>query len=358
MVKKTLGYVELEWTCPSCSARVPGSAKKCPNCGTPMPEKAKFELPGQQTLDTSAETAAQVTQGPDIHCPYCGTRNPGGVAKCSQCGGDLSSGARRAAGQVLGALDTARAPDTKCPHCGSMNPAAALKCSQCGGTLRKAPARGAPSVPARPAGPKLTAILLGVIALLVVCGGVLWLVNRKKESLPATVRAVQWTYVINVEELKPVTKEAWKDQLPAGARAESCTRKVRREEDKPVPGATEVCSTPRVVDSGTGKGQVVVDCKYLVTDDWCKYTATEWTPSGKVEAKGDDFSPRWPVFSPTAMRRERNREENYRVFLLAGDKERVYAPHTLQEFQRLAPGSQCKVTVNALGMVVSVEPAQ
>jgi hypothetical protein len=29
MAEKELGYVELEWRCPSCGNRNPGSAKKC-----------------------------------------------------------------------------------------------------------------------------------------------------------------------------------------------------------------------------------------------------------------------------------------------------------------------------------------
>ncbi|MBM3190390.1 MAG: hypothetical protein FJZ90_16940, partial [Chloroflexi bacterium] len=122
MARKRLGYIELEWTCPSCSSRNPGTTKTCHTCGAAMPDDIQFELPAEQKLDTSEETAKRVAAGPDIHCPYCGARNPGDAKVCAQCGGDLTQGAKRAAGEVLGAFKTGPAPEVACPSCGAPNP--------------------------------------------------------------------------------------------------------------------------------------------------------------------------------------------------------------------------------------------
>jgi DNA-directed RNA polymerase subunit RPC12/RpoP len=356
MAQKTVGYVELEWTCPSCKGRNLGSAKICANCGAAMPDDITFALPAAQALDTSAATEQRVAAGPDIHCPYCGTRNPGDAKKCSQCGGDLENASKRAAGEVLGAHSTAPAPELTCPHCGAKNPGTALKCAACGGTLEKEPP---PAPPPPPPQKKGCLPVLGIIALVVLCLGAFLLFRAcsTTQDVVGAVKEAQWTYVIEVEALGPVTKEGWRDQLPTGAQVGRCEQKVRRTEDKPVPGAVEVCGTPYVVDTGTGKGKVTQDCVYQVSDSWCQYTVTAWVTAPKLTATGKDYDPKWPQFVPRTDQRERGRAEAYKVVLVANDKTYTYTPDTLAEYRRFQPGSTWKLKVNALGGVSNVQPA-
>ena len=58
MAEKNLGYVELEWTCPSCNTRNPGSAAKCMQCAAPMPEEAKFDKAVEEKLITDEQQIA------------------------------------------------------------------------------------------------------------------------------------------------------------------------------------------------------------------------------------------------------------------------------------------------------------
>src|SRR6185369_5970429 len=67
----------------------------CENCGSPQPENVQFELPSEQKLVTDEAALKAAQEGPDIHCPFCGTRNPASAKTCSQCGGDLTGGKAR-----------------------------------------------------------------------------------------------------------------------------------------------------------------------------------------------------------------------------------------------------------------------
>jgi len=69
----------------------------------PMDEQDQFELPETQEFITDAEELQKAAAGPDIHCPYCETRNPAGSTVCKQCGGSLVEGEVRASGHVVGA---------------------------------------------------------------------------------------------------------------------------------------------------------------------------------------------------------------------------------------------------------------
>ena len=357
MTKKKLGYVELEWTCPSCGARNPGTRETCQTCGARMPEDVAFELPPQQELDTSDEAVARVAVGPDIICPYCGVRNPGNATVCRRCGGDLSEGARRKAGKVIGAYKTGPAPDQICPACGAKNPPTAVKCSACGAVLSRGKAKK-PAITAAPAkkrsplgvGLLLIVLLLAVFALSRFTGG-------GTESL-ASVQDVEWRYAIALEALQPVMHEGWHDELPAGAKVGACTKKVRYVLQEPVPGSTEVCGTPYVEDTGTGKGQVVQDCEYYVPDDWCRYTVNEWRPVGEKISTGHDFNPSWASIPLGADKREGDRSEEYKVIFDVGGKKFTYTASDLEEFQQFKPGSEWIIETNALGGVTSVHPKE
>lgn len=76
-------------------------------------------------------------------CPYCGTKNPPAMLECSQCEADLTA---------VRAADGAQPPEAAppeaeisaeiepqarrvCEECGTANPAGARKCSQCGADI-------------------------------------------------------------------------------------------------------------------------------------------------------------------------------------------------------------------------------
>ena len=359
MAKKELGYVELEWTCPACGTRNPGPKKICGGCGGAQPEDVEFDQPEGAELDTSKETAAKVAAGPDIHCPYCGTRNPATAKHCSQCGGDLTGGEKRKKGRVVGAYKKGAVPDVACPHCGAKNPGTARKCKSCGGSLTRE--KVVKRVPVRKGGGVATPVkakkgIFGcfILAFILMVAAGIFLTRGCSESA-GVVQDVKWTYTIKIDALVPVTHEAWRDEVPVGARIGNCTRKVRSIEQEPVPGAVEVCGTPYVEDTGTGTGKVVQDCEYHVSDDWCTYTVMEWTEAVSEEvATGNDFNPRWPVVRLGSDQREGKRIERYTVTFLADDKTYKYGPRSLSEFRKFEVGSRWDVTTNALGGVTSV----
>ena len=123
MTKKSLGYVELEWTCPNCGAKNLGMAKLCRGCGAAQPAHIEFEQAAEEKLIEDEAKLAQAAAGPDVHCAYCGARNPAGSATCQRCGGDLTGAGARGTGQVLGAHRAGPAAPVRCPACGNENPA-------------------------------------------------------------------------------------------------------------------------------------------------------------------------------------------------------------------------------------------
>ena len=134
--RRTLGYVQNEWTCPNCSTRNKGGMKTCENCGAPQPENVQFELPSEQKFVTDEESIKAAQAAPDIHCAFCGTRNPATAETCSQCGGDLKEGKARQAGRVMQAPLTPAGPKIiKCDNCGVENPGSNSVCSNCGSPL-------------------------------------------------------------------------------------------------------------------------------------------------------------------------------------------------------------------------------
>src|SRR5215216_4444419 len=114
MATKELGYVELEWTCPRCQTRNPGTQTTCGGCGAPQPADVKFEAPVGGELLKDQEKIQRAKSGPDIQCAFCGTRNPADAKVCRQCGADLTQGKTREAGQVVGAFHSGPAPQVAC----------------------------------------------------------------------------------------------------------------------------------------------------------------------------------------------------------------------------------------------------
>ena len=85
-------FIELEWVCPNCDSRNKGSKKTCENCGASQPDNVKFQRAADEKIVTDEKAVEAAKAGADIHCGFCGTRNPGNAVTCSQCGGDLKEG--------------------------------------------------------------------------------------------------------------------------------------------------------------------------------------------------------------------------------------------------------------------------
>lgn len=353
MAKKTLGYVELEWECPSCHTRNKGSAKTCVQCGAPHPEEVGYQQAAQEEIITDEAKIAEAQAGPDIHCGYCGTANPATRKTCKQCGADLAEGKARASGQVLGALRKEEAPPVACPACGASNPATALKCSQCGNPLRQAAPLPAPT--AQPIGMgRMLPFIIGGIVLLVVLAIVFIAMGSRKSQVIGEVSDVKWRRVIALEALVPVTLQAWADEIPAGAQVGRCWEEVYKVQDDPAPGAREVCGTPYVVDKGSGYGEVQQDCRYEILADRCEYRTMAWRPIAPIVLEGSDLSPAWPQATLGENQRATGQSEEFLVTFNVDGKMYTYRPARQEDFVQYSPGSQWRLVVNAFGDV-SVE---
>lgn len=351
MPQETLGYVELEWVCSHCGARNPGPQKTCAGCGAAQGQDVQFQQAAEDRPVTEPQALARAQAAPDIHCGYCGARNPAAAQTCSQCGASLKEGTQRTAGRVVGAHRTEPAPAIRCPFCGESNSATAQKCARCGGVLSQPQAEPQPT--ARPRGCNPLPFVLAAIALLI---ALIYLLTRTTGTI-ATVNAVNWTRSIAVLELRPVSYEGWRADLPAGATLGACTQRVARIQDSPAPNARKVCGTAYVVDRGTGYGEVVQDCRYEILADWCRYTVNEWRAVDVRRITGNDLSPAWPMLNLTAGQREGDREELYEIRFVADDKVYTYSTRDATEFARYRPGSRWQLEINSFGTIVGIAPA-
>lgn len=356
MTEKTLGYIELEWTCKRCGTVNPGTETTCANCGAAMADQDKFDLPAQQELISDPGKLAQAEKGPDVHCPYCGTRNPAAAAVCSQCGAELKDALARQKGQVIGAYSSQAAADILCPSCGTPNPAGTARCTNCAGSLA---GERRPSVPAAmPASqgarrPNRTMLIVGAAMLAVLClGAVLFIfLGARTEAQPAVVQSVQWERSIAVVEQLPVEHQDWKDQIPAGAQTGTCQMEYRFTQPDPAPGAEEVCGTPYTVDQGSGIAKVVQDCEYRIYDDWCDYSQLEWVVVDTVTAQGSDLDPLWPALSLAAGQQEGERQEAYVIVFRSGGETYTHRISDPGDFFQFEPGSEWTLEVNTFGAI-------
>lgn len=357
MTKKTIGYVHLEWTCPNCGTRNLGTDKKCATCGSAQPEGVQFEQQVQEELVEDEAVVQAAEAGPDIHCPYCGTRNPASAERCRQCGGELAGGEARESGRVIGAFRPDAAPPVACPSCGTENPATALQCANCGARLAKPEPKPEPKpTPAR--SPRLPGWLIpAVVIAIIACLGLMALLTTRTSETVARVDQVRWERTILIEALAPITRGAWEESLPADAEVVGCEERLRYTSENPEPGSVEVCGTPYVVDTGTGVGEVVQDCEYQVFAPYCEYRTLAWVAVPAIVASGVDFSPQWPTANLEPDQRESGRQETYTVVFEGDGRSYTYRVRDLESYQRFTPGSRWRLDVNALGNVVGVEPA-
>ena len=350
MVRKTVGYINLEWPCPNCDTRNPGPAKFCTGCGAPQPEAVEFEQPLEAELVTDAAEIARAKAGPDVHCPYCEGRNASTAKFCGSCGGDLSEAAVRKHGKVLGA----RKKDAKpivCSACGTENKASAKRCVQCGSRLAKPKEATKPAE--RPRGSPILFIVLGVIGCVAV--GVFLYLLLSTSNVSAEVTALHWERSVGIEAFRPATHETWLQDIPSGAPLGSCTQKLYETRDDFVSGAIEVCGEELVEDTGTGLGEVIQVCVYEVYADWCEYTVDEWQEIARATATGFDTNPSWPDPGLESGQRSGSEQEIFQVAFTSSQGVHEYEPETATEFSLYEMGSQWTLELNKLGGLVSVK---
>lgn len=358
MARKTVGYVKLQWACPNCGTKNPGPNKFCMGCGAAQPPDVHFEAPERQELITDEEELKKAQAGPDIHCPFCGTRNPGDARFCGQCGGDLAEGKKRQEGQVLGAFQSGSAQQVACPSCGSLNPDTAYRCSNCGAPLEKKAAAPPVQKPAKPA-PKfglgcIIAAALGILGLILLVA--LLSAGGRTEGVEATLQSTNWERMVYIQALQPVTREGFIDQIPAEASIGGCEERYHHTESEPVENSFEVCGTPYTVDQGSGFGEVVQDCVYEVYAQYCAYTVQEWQVVDQVALQGSDRNPRWPSPALAEGQTLGETREQYTAVFSTSQGPVTYTFTDENLYQQLVPGSSWVLEITSSGRIVSIEP--
>jgi membrane protease subunit (stomatin/prohibitin family) len=343
MPTKSVGFIKMEWTCPNCNTRNPGPVKTCQSCGAPQPADVKFEMGADQSFVKDEKDIQQAEKGADIHCGFCGARNPADAKTCSQCGGDLKEGMQRQAGQEID-RSAAKAEPFTCPNCGFKNPTSSGNCAQCGAPLgtKAAP----PPAPAKglSRGKKI-GIVAAVIGFLAICCIAIALLMLPTKSVNATVDSVHWQTVASVEQQQAVRHNDETGSVPSSAYDVSCNDKSQ-----------EVCED-KTIDQGNGYAEVVKDC-HTETTTYCSYTVDEWKVIQSYTEEGIDLSPVWD--NPSLASGERRGEDTatYTVVFLGKNNDYTYHPGTLKEYQQYDIGSQWSLSLNTLGSIVGVEPAK
>jgi membrane protease subunit (stomatin/prohibitin family) len=352
MAQRSKGFVELEWTCPNCNTRNRGSVKTCVNCGAPQPENVQFEAPAEKKF-VSEEVASELRgRGPDIHCGFCGTRNPSTAKTCSQCGADLSEGKARQARREID-LSAGKLENVTCANCGTENPGTNINCKECGAALPR-PAEPAPAIPASSAVANVAAngakkkpnwLLLGGIggALLICCIAAIFLFVIPSSSVKATVTDVYWQTSVPVQEIRAVDYNNERGDPPSDAYNVSCQTETR-----------QVCEE-KSVDQGNGYAEVVEDC-HDESEKYCDYTVDEWSTIQTYTLDGHDLNPYYEQPNISNEQRLGDQSADYTVYFDTEKGEKTYDPGNASEFQQFQVGSTWTLKLNALGGVVSVEP--
>ncbi len=346
--KESKGFIELEWVCPNCESRNKGSKKTCENCGAPQPENVKFQRAADEKIIRDEKTAQAAKAGADIHCGFCGTRNPATATTCSQCGGDLKEGKARQAGQLLQAAPTPPKVVT-CTNCGTENPGTERTCKQCGSPLPRAAENPVPVQavvsPATKAQKKKTNWLLfgGIGAfLLTCCIAILFLFVFPSKSVQGTVTDVYWQTSVPVQEVQAVNYSNERGNPPSEAYNLSCHTE-----------SEEVCEE-KTVDQGNGFAEVVQEC-HTVNEQYCDYTVDEWTTVQTYDLSGNDLYPVYEDPSITSDQRTGNASQQFTVTFSTPDGVETYSPDSESEFQQFQVGSVWTLKMNTIGGILSVE---
>jgi ribosomal protein L40E len=358
MARETLGYTKLEWDCPRCGSRNPGPQKTCLSCGAPQPADVQFHEAEHQEIIQDKNEIEKAKAGADIHCAFCGARNPAGATVCQQCGADLKEGTRRESGRVVGAFKTTPVKQIPCPNCGQPNPETSLKCANCGASLK---ATAVPkAVQAPPAAKKpnfLLFAMLGLAGLLLVCVVGFFVLAGRTKGVEGSVQSANWVTSIAVEALRPARHQAWRDEVPAEASLGDCQPKIHHVQDQPAENANKVCGTPYTVDQGSGYGEVVQDCQYQVYQDYCDYTVMEWSQVDVVSLQGSDYQPQWPKPQLASDQRLGQQEQSYTIVFDTSKGQYTYKTGDFDLYKQCRVGSRWTLNINSFNSIVSIEPA-
>lgn len=361
MVRKRLGYVHLQWTCPRCETINLGPNKFCNACGAPQPEDVEFEQRPEEVLIEDEAEIARAKVGPDIHCPYCDARNPGDAKFCGACGGDLTEAEVREAGRVVGAFRDEPAEKILCPACNSPNLATAQRCNNCGASLVVPKPEAPTRKPVEKAKVRKPARMSGIAILaIVICVAVgIFLVSTllRTEEVVGEVQSVNWTRTIPILGLGPVEYEGWLDEIPADTEIHNCSLEYHHSDDEPSENSIEVCGTPYTVDTGSGYGEVVQDCIYEIYEDWCTYTQYEYVTVDAVTVTGSDRDPYWPQVTMAEGQIEGEGEETYEIVFQTDEGPYTFTTSDFNQFRQFQLNSRWVLNVSTFNDVVSVEPA-
>lgn len=336
MARKILGYVELIWTCDSCGTKNPGAIKSCTACGAPQPVNVSFEQVDAQVFNYIKDEALirMAQQGPDKHCPFCGTRNLADAVQCVQCSGDLTVGAvSRPSGMVVGQnaqpaemdLDASRpVPDYE---------------------------RAGMAVPKG-------ALLLFLLVVMVLCGFFAWNTIKRNRTTDVNARVLtsSWERSVAVEAYQAVTASDWRANIPSGVTVYGCSPRLRYTSSTFVSGAEEECGEPYTVDTGTGIGEVVQDCVYKVYADYCNFETMQWVQIDTVTTTGTDQLPDWPDLTLLQNQRLGGKSERYTIQFDADGQ--IYSMRTsdFAVYQQAIPGSIWTLAVTQGGDIRRAEP--
>lgn len=351
MARRSKGFIELEWTCPNCNTRNKGSEKTCVNCGAPQPEDVQFEAPAEKKFVSDDKASELRERGADIHCGFCGTRNPSTAKTCSQCGADLSEGVARQAGREID-MPAGKLEPVTCANCGTVNPGTNINCQQCGAALPR-PGRPTPPMPASVAVADVAArstkkkpnwLLLGGIgvALAICCVAILMLFVFPSQNLQATVSDVYWQTYVPLQEISPVDYNNQRGNPPSDAYNVSCHDESR-----------EVCQE-KTIDRGDGYAEVVQDC-HTESEQYCDYTVDEWSTIQTYTLDGHDTFPAYAQPNFSSDQRLGDGSADYTVYFDTENGVMTYNPGSLSEFEQYRIGSTWTLKLNAVGGVVGVE---
>jgi len=342
MSRKTIGHVELTWICPNCSTRNGGLVKSCANCGAPQPENVEF------ILDADAKKIDRATNGADIHCAYCGTRNPATATVCLSCGGDLVSGVKRSAGKVLSEKDV-----LTCPECGFKNPKGSAVCKQCGVPF----STPVPTVPmARPPETRSAPrpwMFLPVLAFLLLACSLIWLLFFKTSAVYGTVQSANWETTTAIEVFTTVTRQDWRDEIPSQGVINGCELRSYGVQDQPAPNSKEICTT-EIVDSGDGTGAIQETCVYEVYADYCSYDIDAWVSADPLvtQGEGTQATAQLPILS--ANERYGSSATTYSIFFDTNQGVLKYTTDDQAYYSNFTVGSEWMLSVNKLGGIVEI----
>lgn len=349
MQKRSKGFVELEWVCPNCDGKNRGSVKTCQNCGAPQPENVKFQRASNEKIITDEESIKAAQAGADIHCGFCGTRNPGTATVCSQCGGDLKEGKARVAGDLM----QAPPPPPKnimCANCNFENKGTDTTCQQCGAPLPKEKisqvhvSKPQPIVGQAQKRKNPNWLLFGGIGafLILCCVAILFLFILPSKSIEGTVTNVYWQTSVPVQEVQPVNYSNERGSPPSDAYNVSCYNQ-----------SEQVCEDV-TYDRGNGYAETVTEC-HNETEQYCSYTVDEWKTIQTYTLDGDDL---YPVYENPRLESDQrigSASDTFTIYFSTDEGQITYSPDDVNEFQQFQFGSTWTINLNAVGSVVSVE---